>query len=138
MNPATKHYASLVGLFMLLLAGVGLTGCTTTQGGALWGGGLGAATGAIIGHQSGHSGPGALIGAGVGALSGALIGDAIDHSRPAPRYRDYGYDRDYYDDYYYERPVRVREYHHHHHYRRYRPCPPPPVIIRERRSYYCY
>ena len=57
---------------------LGLAGCTTTQGGALWGSGIGAAAGALIGNQTGNTGGGALIGAALGGLSGALIGDAID------------------------------------------------------------
>jgi len=57
------------------------TGCTTVQRGALAGSALGAGTGAIIGHQSGETGPGALLGAGVGALLGALTSDLVeDHN----------------------------------------------------------
>lgn len=51
-----------------------------TENGALAGGGIGAATGAIIGHATGHTAGGALIGAGVGALAGGLIGHAEDKS----------------------------------------------------------
>ncbi len=54
------------------------SGCTTTQKGALAGGGLGAGLGAIIGHQSKHTGEGALIGGGLGALGGALLGEQMD------------------------------------------------------------
>jgi hypothetical protein len=64
----------------LSIAGL-VTGCsgplTTREKGALAGGAIGAGTGAIIGSQVGHTGPGALIGAGIGAVSGAVIGDAI-------------------------------------------------------------
>jgi len=67
-----------------LVAATALTfsGCTTTEnvgGGALIGGGAGA----IIGHQSGHSGEGALIGAGIGILGG-LIKDDIERQRYCP------------------------------------------------------
>ena len=58
-------------------------GCSTmsnTEGGAVGGGLLGAGTGALIGHATGHTGAGALIGAGVGAVSGGLIGHAADES----------------------------------------------------------
>lgn len=70
-----------------------LPGCETTpaQEGAVIGGGLGAATGAIVGNQmGGKSGEGALIGAGAGALTGALVGDHVRkkreqrYSAPAP------------------------------------------------------
>jgi surface antigen len=69
---------------------IGLSACQTTpvQDGAIVGGALGSAAGAIIGHQSGRQGEGALIGAGVGALTGALIGDDIGRRQryyaPAP------------------------------------------------------
>jgi hypothetical protein len=54
-------------------------GCSNlnhTENGALVGSGIGATTGAIIGHQSGHGDGGALIGAAAGALGGALVGNA--------------------------------------------------------------
>jgi len=70
-------------LIALLLGGL-VAGCTATQQGAVAGGAIGAGTGAIIGHQSGHGGEGALIGAGIGALSGALIGHGMDESREQP------------------------------------------------------
>ena len=65
-----------------------LTGCTTTQGGALLGSGIGAGAGALIGNQYGHAAQGALIGAAFGGLGGALIGDAMgEYSAPqAPCY----------------------------------------------------
>ncbi len=60
-----------------------LPACNTTpvQDGAVVGGALGAATGAIIGHQSGKQGEGALIGAGVGAITGAIVGDQVGENR---------------------------------------------------------
>ncbi len=48
------------------------------QQGALAGGAIGAGTGAIIGHQSGHAGEGALIGGAVGAVAGGLVGHYLD------------------------------------------------------------
>jgi len=67
--------------FAVILLGVAILGsaCNTTpvQEGAVIGGMLGAATGAIVGHQSGKQGEGALIGAGLGALAGALVGDQV-------------------------------------------------------------
>lgn len=70
-------------LFLLFLAVVLiLAGCESmgpkTQGGAVAGGLIGAATGGIIGHQMGRGGEGAAIGAAVGALSGGLIGNQLD------------------------------------------------------------
>lgn len=70
-------------LALALVAG-SMQGCNTTptQEGAVAGGLLGAAAGAVIGNQSkGRSGEGALIGAGVGALTGALVGDQVDEHR---------------------------------------------------------
>lgn len=60
-----------------------LVGCSTmsnTEKGVGAGGLIGAGTGALIGHATGHTGAGALIGAGVGALSGGLVGNAVDES----------------------------------------------------------
>lgn len=61
-----------------LLTALALTGChhMDASSGALVGSGIGAGTGAIIGHQSGNRGKGALIGAAAGAIGGALLGDA--------------------------------------------------------------
>lgn len=55
-----------------------IAGCTGTQKGAGLGGLIGAGTGAIIGHQSGHTKEGALIGAAAGAAGGALIGNQAE------------------------------------------------------------
>lgn len=70
-------------MLSLTAAALLVAGCNTTptQDGAILGGALGAGTGAIIGHQSGHQGEGALIGAGVGAITGALVGDQVDERR---------------------------------------------------------
>jgi uncharacterized protein YcfJ len=62
------------------LAACGCSSLNNTENGALAGGAIGAGTGALIGHATGHTGAGALIGAGVGALSGGLIGHAVDDS----------------------------------------------------------
>jgi len=54
-------------------------GCqNNTQTGAAIGSGLGALTGAIIGHQTGNKETGALIGAAAGAVGGGLLGNAAD------------------------------------------------------------
>jgi len=78
--------------FTALLLTILLVGCTTTQQGAVAGGALGAGTGAIIGHQSGHGGEGALIGAGVGAIAGGLIGHGIDRKNPPSHNHEHEYD----------------------------------------------
>ena len=73
--------SSLLALLGLTLAVVTSTGCQSpyhSDQGALFGGLLGAGTGAIIGGATGHPGAGAAIGAGVGALSGAAIGHGQD------------------------------------------------------------
>lgn len=77
-----------------MVAGLGLvilTGCQTPDGrpnrtgsGALLGGALGAATGAVIGNQSKHAAEGALIGGAVGALAGGAIGNSMDREQPPP------------------------------------------------------
>lgn len=68
----------LLAVFGLLPLGSGCAHMTHSGRGALVGSGLGAATGAIIGNQSGNSGGGALIGAAAGALGGALLGQTHD------------------------------------------------------------
>jgi hypothetical protein len=69
------------------LAAVILSGCATdnTGQGALFGGALGAGTGAIIGHAVGNTGAGAAIGAGAGALTGAAIGAHKDEEEDRAR-----------------------------------------------------
>lgn len=71
---------------ILLTAAVALAGCRAPSGrpdrtatGALAGGMLGAATGALIGNAAGHrTAGGAAIGGVVGALAGGIIGHAMD------------------------------------------------------------
>lgn len=65
-----------------------LTGCETPYGtpnrtgtGALMGGAIGAASGAVIGGR--NAGAGALIGGAVGAVTGGLIGNAMDREAQA-------------------------------------------------------
>ncbi len=71
---------------MLILAVIVAGGCTTVQKGAGIGAVGGGGLGAIIGHQSGHTGEGALIGAGAGALAGALIGDAMEQKKSVTKF----------------------------------------------------
>lgn len=65
-----------VGFLLLVII---LSGCsqplTTREKSTLVGGGLGAATGAIIGAAVGSPGAGAAIGGALGAGTGALVGD---------------------------------------------------------------
>ena len=71
-----------------LLLAVAATGCTSpyhSDQGALFGGLLGAGTGAVVGHALGSTGTGAAIGAGVGALSGAAIGNGMDETEARNR-----------------------------------------------------
>ncbi len=75
---------STILLSAMVLCGMGLSGCATTQtgqDGSVIGGLLGATAGAIIGHQTGDAGEGALIGAGLGAITGGIIGDSQERSR---------------------------------------------------------
>ncbi len=98
-----RHKAALTAIALALTAFA--VSCTTTQEGALLGGGIGAGTGAIIGHQSGDTAEGALIGGAIGAVTGAIIGHEIDKSRQ-PAHQEYGgrYEGggDYYGGDYYE------------------------------------
>jgi uncharacterized protein YcfJ len=64
---------------VILVFGVGCDSDAKT--GAVAGGGIGAGTGAIIGHQSGKTGQGALIGGAIGAGTGLLIGNAQDKKK---------------------------------------------------------
>lgn len=75
----------------VLVAGLALTGCATSKdagGGASSAaktGGLGALAGAglgaIIGHQSGHTGEGAAIGAAAGGAGGYILGNEKDKTQ---------------------------------------------------------
>ena len=65
-----------------------LAGCQSTdhtEQGALFGGLLGAGTGAVVGHALGNTGAGAAIGAGVGVLGGAAIGHGMDETEARNR-----------------------------------------------------
>lgn len=74
-------------LSMLLVVASCASGpLTAREKGALAGGALGAGTGAIIGHQSGHKGKGAAIGGVAGALGGAIIGDQIEAQKQRREY----------------------------------------------------
>lgn len=69
------------GALFLLVVTMSAAGCRSpyhSDQGALFGGLLGAGTGAIVGNALGAPGAGAAIGAGVGALSGAAIGNGMD------------------------------------------------------------
>ena len=65
----------------LALSNCGAPMGPNTQRGMATGGLLGAGAGAIIGHQSGHTGAGALIGGAAGAAAGGLYGNAADQQQ---------------------------------------------------------
>src|SRR5277367_6110801 len=73
-----NRMARILALSLALAAAVSVSACETPQQqNALFGGALGAGTGALIGSAvSGGSAGGALAGAAIGAGSGALIGSA--------------------------------------------------------------
>jgi 5'-3' exoribonuclease 2 len=81
-----KHTAFVI---LVGMVGLSLTGCANQQStvrtkqGAVAGGVLGAATGAVIGHQKGRGLEGAAIGAGIGAAGGAVLGSAEDERMSA-------------------------------------------------------
>ncbi len=91
------EFKRLLALFALALFLFGCSGVPLNprEKGVLWGGGLGAAGGALIGAATGSPGTGALIGGGAGALAGGLIGDyqmgqevrSYRHARLARRHR---------------------------------------------------
>jgi hypothetical protein len=67
-----------IGLMVALVATSGCQSPYHSDQGALFGGLLGAGTGAVVGSALGNTGAGAVVGAGVGALSGAAIGNGMD------------------------------------------------------------
>ncbi|HEY3763482.1 MAG TPA: YXWGXW repeat-containing protein [Verrucomicrobiae bacterium] len=79
---------SYVLTFAVAVSAVVLTGCqypngepNNTGSGALVGGGIGAASGAIIGGR--NAGAGALIGGAIGAIAGAIVGNQMDQQQAA-------------------------------------------------------
>jgi YMGG-like Gly-zipper len=77
------HMKKLTFATLAAVMALGAAGCTSTQQGAVIGGGVGAVAGQLIGGNTAST----LIGAGTGALAGALIGDAV--GRPGYcRYRN--------------------------------------------------
>ena len=78
----TKYIVSTLVTVTCLVVLVFGVGCDSgAKNDALVGGGLGAGTGAIIGHQSGKTGQGALIGGAIGAGTGLLLGNAQDKKK---------------------------------------------------------
>jgi hypothetical protein len=109
--------------FLVLVVGIGLSGCATHTGeGALIGGATGAGIGAAIGSLShARAGEGALIGGAIGALVGGLVGNDMDYQdQQRARYRDSAYDW---------RPAPTRTYYYETRY-----CPPPSYHHYEYRS----
>jgi len=78
----TKYVVSIPVTIICLVVLVFSVGCDSdAKTGAVVGGGIGAGTGAIIGHQSGKTGQGALIGGAIGAGTGLLLGNAQDKKK---------------------------------------------------------
>jgi uncharacterized protein YcfJ len=78
----TKYAVSVPVTVICLVVLVFGVGCdSNAKNDALIGGGVGAGTGAIIGHQSGKTGQGALIGGAIGAGTGLLLGNAQDKKK---------------------------------------------------------
>jgi len=73
---------NILAILAVAAAFVALPSCSNqgpnTNAGMATGALIGGGTGAIIGHQSGHTGEGALIGAGAGALLGGAYGKSKD------------------------------------------------------------
>jgi uncharacterized protein YcfJ len=70
----TRNLAACSLLVCTLMTTTACGPLNTTQKNALGGGILGAGAGALIGHQSGHTGGGAAIGGALGALAGGALG----------------------------------------------------------------
>ena len=85
-----KRVATTVIALAMTLALVGCAGepLSTREKGTLLGGGLGAATGAIIGASVGSPGAGAAIGGGLGAVGGALVGNELQNHEVRERQID--------------------------------------------------
>src|SRR5262245_45216888 len=83
MSQTTRTFGRCLLLVLAVLPVVPGSGCqsmSNTDKGVLAGGGLGAATGALIGGSRGHAGTGAVAGGVLGAVAGGLTGAAIDNS----------------------------------------------------------
>src|ERR1700675_2501485 len=78
----TRQSVRRMGMVTLAFV-VAVSGCSqplsTREKGTLMGGGLGAATGSIIGAAVGSPGAGAAIGGGLGAVTGALVGNELQN-----------------------------------------------------------
>ncbi|HJY85064.1 MAG TPA: YMGG-like glycine zipper-containing protein [Candidatus Binatia bacterium] len=77
MKVKQKLQVSVVIVTLVVLLGGCSQPLSTREKGTLLGGGIGAASGAIIGGAVGHPGAGAAIGGAMGALSGGVIGDQL-------------------------------------------------------------
>jgi len=91
MEQRNKRLTAVMGTFFLALilfvAGCASGPLSTREKGVLAGGGLGAATGAIIGSAVGAPGAGAAIGGGIGALGGGVIGDQLQGQENTQAYQ---------------------------------------------------
>ncbi len=76
MTQVTARARGAIVTLLILLAGCSQP-LSTREKGTLLGGGIGAASGAIIGSAVGHPGAGAAIGGAMGAVSGGLVGDQL-------------------------------------------------------------
>lgn len=65
----------LSGIMFALSLATAVTGCTTTEQGAVAGGVGGALIGQAIGRDTGST----LIGAAIGTVAGGLIGNSLEH-----------------------------------------------------------
>ncbi|MEY3394580.1 MAG: hypothetical protein RL346_816 [Verrucomicrobiota bacterium] len=73
-------------LIVACVSSIALSNCTAptgpnTQRGAVAGGLLGAAAGAVVGHQTGRTLEGAAVGGALGAGTGAVLGNSQDQKQ---------------------------------------------------------
>jgi uncharacterized protein YcfJ len=75
---ALTRFASCPVALAVCVAASGCHAMSRTAQGTMLGGGAGAVTGAIVGHQLGHRDAGALLGGLAGGATGALVGNEMD------------------------------------------------------------
>ncbi|MDZ7619658.1 MAG: hypothetical protein U1E05_21880 [Patescibacteria group bacterium] len=76
MRCLSKEHAIVA--MMAMIAAAGCQSPYHSDKGALFGGLVGAGTGAVIGNQLGNTGAGAAIGGALGAITGAAVGSELD------------------------------------------------------------
>ncbi len=90
---------SIITALGVCLITLSLNACSTPGQSAALGAGIGAATGAVVGNQSGRAGEGALLGGAAGLGTGYLLGREKQHRERARYPQDQRYYNDGYNRY---------------------------------------